>query len=187
MRFTELGVRGAYLVEAEPHADERGLFARTWCAREFAARGLSPRLVQASVSFNRRQGTLRGLHYQTRPAEEAKLVRCTAGRVWDVVLDLRPDSPTYLAHAGVELRADSRAAVYVPEGCAHGFLTLTDGAEVLYQMSEYYAPASSRGVRWNDPAFAIPWPAPVVVIGERDRTYPDFHPAHGAAPLEVPR
>jgi dTDP-4-dehydrorhamnose 3,5-epimerase len=184
MRFTELAVRGAYLVEPEHQADERGFFARTWCARDFAALGLAPRLVQSSISFNRRAGTLRGLHYQAPPREEAKLVRCTAGRVWDVVLDLRPGSPTYLAHAGVELSADNRAAVYVPEGCAHGFLTLADGAELLYHMSEYFAPAQARGVRWNDPAFAIPWPAPVAVISDRDRAYPDFRATGAAAPAQ---
>jgi dTDP-4-dehydrorhamnose 3,5-epimerase len=174
MRFAPLAVNGAWLIEPERVEDERGFFARTWCTREFAAHGLTPRVVQTNVSFNTRRGTLRGLHYQTAPAEEAKVVRCTRGRLWDVVLDLRPHSRTYVAHAAVELSADNRLAVYVPEGCAHGFLTLEDATEVLYEMSEYHAPASARGVRWDDPAFAIPWPAPVHVISDRDRSYPDF-------------
>lgn len=174
MRFTELGVRGAWLVTPERAGDERGFFARTWCAREFAAHGLTSWLAQASVSWNHRAGTLRGLHYQAAPREEAKIVRCTAGRLWDVVLDLRPGSPTFLRHAAVELSAADHAAVYVPEGCAHGFLTLTDATEVLYQISEFHAPEHARGVRWDDPAFAIAWPMVPRVIAERDRRYPDF-------------
>jgi|SRR5579871_2998913 len=175
MRFTETPLAGAYVVDVEPHPDERGVFARTFCADDFAGRGLDPRVVQASISFNRRAGTLRGLHYQAAPHGEAKLIRCTAGAIFDVVVDLRPDSPTYTRHFAVALTATDRRALYVPVGFAHGFQTLVDETEVLYQMSTPYAPASARGVRWNDPAFAIAWPpASDRIMSERDRTYPDF-------------
>jgi dTDP-4-dehydrorhamnose 3,5-epimerase len=176
MRFTETKVAGAFLIEPEPIADERGFFARTWCREEFADHGLVPDLAQANISFNHRQGTLRGLHYQAAPHAEAKLVRSTRGAIWDLALDLRRDSPTYLAWFGAELSDENRAMLYVPEGCAHGFLTLTDDAEVAYQMSAPYAPEAARGVRFDDPAFGIEWPGEVVVINERDRTYPDFAP-----------
>jgi dTDP-4-dehydrorhamnose 3,5-epimerase len=176
MRFTETKVAGAFLIEPEPIADERGFFARTWCREEFADHGLSGELAQANISFNHRQGTLRGLHYQAAPHAEAKLVRSTRGAIWDLALDLRRDSPTYLAWFGAELSDANRAMLYVPEGCAHGFLTLTDDAEVAYQMSAPYAPEAARGVRFDDPAFGIDWPGEVVVINERDRTYPDFAP-----------
>jgi dTDP-4-dehydrorhamnose 3,5-epimerase len=176
MRFTETKVAGAFLIEPEPIADERGFFARTFCREEFADHGLNPELAQANISFNHRKGTLRGLHYQEAPHAEAKLVRSVRGAIWDLALDLRPDSPTYLAWFGVELSDASRAMLYVPEGCAHGFLTLTDDAEVAYQMSAPYAPRAARGVRFDDPAFGISWPGEVVVINERDRTYPDFAP-----------
>ena len=176
MRFTETKVAGAYLIEPEPIADERGFFARTWCREEFAANGLDPELAQANISFNIRKGTLRGLHYQEVPHAEAKLVRCTTGAIFDVAVDLRSGSPTYLGWFGAELSDDNRSMLYVPEGCAHGFLTLTDGAEVAYQMSAPYAPEAARGVRFDDPAFGIEWPGEVVVINQRDRTYPDFTP-----------
>lgn len=179
MKFQELAVQGAYLVRMERIEDARGYFARTWCSQEFAARGLRAELVQTSLSFNPRQGTLRGLHFQSAPHEEAKLVRCVRGRLYDVVLDLRPASPTYLRHAGVELSADGDGMMYIPEGCAHGFLTLADATEASYQISNCYAPEASRGVRWDDPAFGIAWPGEVVVISERDRTYPGFHAAKG--------
>jgi dTDP-4-dehydrorhamnose 3,5-epimerase len=176
MRFTETKVAGAFLIEPEPIADERGFFARTWCREEFAAHGLNPELAQANISFNHRKGTLRGLHYQEAPHAEAKLVRSVRGAIWDLALDLRPGSPTHLAWFGAELSDANRAMLYVPEGCAHGFLTLTDDAEVAYQMSAPYAPQAARGVRFDDPAFGISWPGEVVVINERDRTYPDFAP-----------
>jgi dTDP-4-dehydrorhamnose 3,5-epimerase len=176
MRFTETKVAGAFLIEPEPIADERGFFARTFCREEFADHGLNPDLAQANVSFNHRRGTMRGLHYQQAPHQEAKLVRCTQGGIFDVVVDLRPHSPTYRAWYGAELTAANRAMLYVPEGCAHGFLTLTDGAEVAYQMSAPHAAAAARGVRYDDPAFGIRWPGEVVVINERDRTYPDVAP-----------
>jgi dTDP-4-dehydrorhamnose 3,5-epimerase len=176
MRFTETGVAGAYLIEPELIADERGLFARTFCQDEFRAHGLNPCVAQANVSLNHRKGTLRGLHYQQAPNQEAKLVRCLQGAIWDVVVDLRPGSPTYRAWYGAELTAGNRAMLYVPEDCAHGFLTLADGAEVAYQMSAPYAAAAAGGVRYDDPAFGIRWPGEVVVINERDRTYPDVAP-----------
>lgn len=174
MRFTETKVAGAFLIEPEPVADERGFFARTWCRDEFTDHGLRGDLAQASVSFSHRKGTLRGLHYQAAPHQEVKLVRCTRGAIWDVAVDLRPGSSTFRGWVGVELSADNRAALYIPEGCAHGQLTLTDDAEVFYQMSVPFEPSAARGVRWDDPAFAIAWPAPVAVINDRDRSYPDF-------------
>jgi dTDP-4-dehydrorhamnose 3,5-epimerase len=173
MRFEAAKVTGAFLIEPEPITDERGFFARIWCRDEFAAHGLNPTLAQANVSFNHRKGTLRGMHYQAAPHQEAKLVRCTRGAIWDIVLDLRPDSPTYRAWTGAELSDANRAMLYVPEGCAHGFLTLTDAAEVAYQMSVPYAPEAARGVRYDDPAFDIEWPGEVVVINQRDASYPD--------------
>jgi dTDP-4-dehydrorhamnose 3,5-epimerase len=156
--------------------DERGFFARTWCREEFADHGLTPELAQCSISFSHRKGTLRGLHYQAAPHQEAKLVRCTRGAIWDVALDLRRDSPTYRAWFGVELSAANRAALYIPEGCAHGQLTLSDDSEVLYQMSAPYVPSAARGVRYDDPAFGIEWPGEVVVINDRDASYPDTAP-----------
>ena len=176
MDFTETQIRGAVVLDLTALSDERGFFARSWCQREFEAHGLNPRLVQCSLSFNRCKGTLRGLHFQALPSEEAKLVRCTRGAIYDVVLDLRLASPTFLQHFELILSAENRRGLYVPEGCAHGFQTLLDDTEVFYQMSEFYDPAAARGVRWDDPAFGIRWPHPVAVISERDRTYPDFRP-----------
>jgi dTDP-4-dehydrorhamnose 3,5-epimerase len=174
MRIDASPIVGVCTVEIDPIRDERGFFARTWDSTMFARHGLNGRLAQTSVSYNPRRGTLRGMHYQVAPHEEAKLVRCTAGAVYDVAVDLRPGSPTLTRWWGIELTADNRRALYVPEGCAHGFLTLTDQVEVLYQISEYWAPDAGRGVRWDDPAFGIEWPGDVLVISERDRTYPDF-------------
>lgn len=174
MNFVQTRIEGVWLVEPEAVEDERGLFARTWDAAEFEERGLRSQVAQCSISFNRRRGTLRGMHYQAAPHQEAKLVRCTAGAIFDVAVDLRPTSPTFRGWFGAELSAENRRALYVPEGCAHGFLTLTDGAEVSYQISHYYVPDAGRGVRHDDPAFAIDWPGEVVVVNERDRTYPDF-------------
>ena len=174
--FLETAVAGAFVIEAEPIADVRGFFARMFCSEEFAAKGLAAGLVQCSVSFNARRGTLRGMHFQKEPHEEAKLVRCTMGAIHDVVLDLRAHSPTYRRWHGVELSALNRRALYVPQGVAHGFLTLADDSEVFYQMAHPFQPGSAAGVRWDDPAFAIEWPGDVRVISERDRTYPDFRP-----------
>jgi dTDP-4-dehydrorhamnose 3,5-epimerase len=173
MIFESTHIEGVRVLEAERLEDDRGFFARTWDADEFAERGLNPHLAQCSISYNRARGTLRGMHFQAAPYEEAKLVRCTSGALFDVAVDLRPGSPTFGAWFGVELSARNRRALYIPEGCAHGFLTLEDGCEVHYQISERYVPEASRGVRWNDPAFAISWPGDVVVINERDRSYAD--------------
>jgi len=179
--FRETPVAGAWIVEPERHADARGFFARTWCAAEFARHGLSPRLVQVSLSHTAQRGTLRGLHFQVPPHAEAKLIRCVRGAIFDVAVDLRPESPTFRRHVAVRLDADNRLALYVPEGCAHGFQTLTDNTEVLYQMSAPYAPGAARGVRWDDPAFAIPWPPGDRIIADRDRQSPDFSGCYAAA------
>jgi dTDP-4-dehydrorhamnose 3,5-epimerase len=170
-------VAGVFVVEPELLHDERGFFARTWDGLEFEQAGLDARIAQCSVSFNHREGTLRGMHYQVAPFEEAKLVRCEAGAIYDVALDLRPASETYRRWTGVELTAENRRALYIPPGCAHGFLTQTDDVQVHYQITAPYSPEAARGVRWNDPAFAIEWPGAVRVINERDRSYPDFDPA----------
>ncbi len=174
MTFHETRLPRVFEVRLDFLRDERGFFARTWCQREFENNRLSPRLVQCSLSFNSQKGTLRGMHYQEEPYGEAKLVRCTMGAIYDVVLDLRPQSPTYKEWVAVELTSSNRRMILIPEGCAHGFLTLEDETEVFYQMSEFYKPESARGVRWNDPAFQIQWPSQVTVISDRDRTYPDF-------------
>jgi dTDP-4-dehydrorhamnose 3,5-epimerase len=174
MIFIESPIRGAYLVRPEPLPDERGFFARSWCQKEFEAQGLNPRLAQCSISYNKKRGTLRGIHYQEIPYQEAKLVRCTRGAIYDVIVDLRPDSASFRQHFGARLDAENRSMLYVPEGCGHGFLTLEDDSEVFYQISEFYAPGHAGGVRWNDPAFGISWPEAVRVISERDRSYPDL-------------
>ena len=178
----ETKLKGAYVVEPEPAGDERGLFARTFCRDEFAALGLDTRVAQCSTSYNRRRGTLRGLHYQAEPYPEAKLVRCTAGSVYDVVVDLRPESHAFRRWFAVELTASSRRALYVPAGVAHGFQTLVAGAELLYMIDRPYAPGAARGVRWDDPALGIEWPdAPDGrTMSERDRGYPDFDPGTGS-------
>lgn len=174
MRFRESPIPGAWVIEIEPLSDERGFFARTFDSAEFRARGLATSFPQCSLSFNTRRGTLRGMHFQGEPDAEAKLVRCTLGAVWDVVLDLRRDSPAYRRSFTTELSAEARNTVYVPEGCAHGFITLTDGAEVFYQISRPYQAHASRGVRWNDPAFSIDWPLEPAVISERDANWPTW-------------
>jgi dTDP-4-dehydrorhamnose 3,5-epimerase len=174
MIFTETALAGAFVIEPERREDARGFFARTWCEREARAHGLNPRVVQCNISFNTTRGTLRGMHYQAAPHQEAKLVRCTAGAIHDVIIDLRPASPTFRRHVAVVLSAENRRALYIPEEFAHGFQTLVDDTEVFYQMSEFYAPAHARGVRWNDPAFGISWPPGERIITERDQTYPDF-------------
>jgi dTDP-4-dehydrorhamnose 3,5-epimerase len=172
--FTETSLPGAFVIEPELLEDERGFFARTWCERELAARGLVPRIAQCSTSFNKKKGTLRGLHYQAPPFEETKIVRCIRGSMYDVVVDLRAESPTFTRHFAVVLTAENRKMLYVPAGFAHGFQTLEDSTEVLYQISEFYSSAHARGVRWDDPAFGIPWPADDRTIVDRDRSYPDF-------------
>jgi dTDP-4-dehydrorhamnose 3,5-epimerase len=178
--FRAAPLPGVFVIEPERREDQRGFFARTWCQREFTDAGLNADLVQCSVSFNRRRGTLRGMHYQAAPHAEVKLVRCTRGSLWDVALDLRPNSSTFLQHFGLELSAANGAALYIPEGVAHGFQTLVPDTEILYQMSEFYVPDAARGVRYDDPAFGIRWPIAHAVLLERDRAYADFapRPAH---------
>jgi dTDP-4-dehydrorhamnose 3,5-epimerase len=174
VKFTPTEIPGAFLVDIEPIEDQRGFFARTWCREEFSQQGLNPHLAQSSVSFNRSQGTLRGMHYQVSPHQEAKLVRCTMGTIYDVIVDLRADSPTLRRWIGIDLSAVNRRMLFIPEGLAHGFITLQDDTEVLYQMSCAYHAGSARGIRWDDPAFGIRWPTAPKLISERDRTYPDF-------------
>ncbi len=172
--FTETRLKGAWIIEPEKLEDERGFFARTWCQREFTSRGLNPCLVQCSISFSPKKGTLRGMHFQIPPHEEAKLVRCTMGRIYDVIVDLRPDSPTFRRWIAAELTAENHKMLYAPEGFAHGFQTLADNTEVFYQMSEVYHAECARGVRWDDPAFCITWPADRRIISPRDAQHPDF-------------
>ena len=174
MIFHETSLQDACLIEIQKLEDERGFFARTWCQREFSEHGLNPKLVQCNLSYNRLKGTLRGMHYQTAPHEEAKLIRCSRGSFYDLIIDLRPGSQTYLQHFGVTLTEREPVMLYVPEGFAHGFLTLEDETCVFYQMSEFYAPEYSRGLRWNDPSFRIKWPAEIDVISARDANHPDF-------------
>jgi dTDP-4-dehydrorhamnose 3,5-epimerase len=172
--FTETKLAGAFVIELERHTDERGFFARTFCWQEFEAHGLKAEVAQCNVSFNKRKGTLRGMHYQAPPFAEAKLVRCTAGSIYDVIIDLRPASSTFKRHFGVELSAENRRMLYIPESFAHGFQTLEDDTEVFYQMAQQYSAEHARGVRWNDPAFGIEWPKGERIIIERDQNYPDF-------------
>jgi dTDP-4-dehydrorhamnose 3,5-epimerase len=173
--FAETNLKGAYLIDLEKRKDSRGHFARTFCEHEFEAHGLKTCVAQCSVSYNREKGTLRGMHFQVAPREEAKLIRCTKGAIYDVILDLKLGSPTFKQHVGVVLSAEQGNMVYVPEGFAHGFQTLEDNTEVFYQISEFYAPECARGVRWNDPAFGIRWPDVAErIILERDQNYPLF-------------
>ena len=171
MKLTETRLKGAYAIVPDLIEDERGFFARTFCQKEFEAHGLRPTLVQCSVSFNKKKGTLRGMHYQVPPHEEAKLVRCTRGAIYDVIVDLRPSSPTFKQWIAEELTEANRRMLYIPEGFAHGFQTLADHTEVSYQMSEFYHPECARGVRWDDPAFKIDWPVADVIVSKRDQSY----------------
>jgi len=174
MIFNKTKIEGVYLIDIEKYEDQRGFFARTWCQREFREHGLNPRLTQCNLSFNKFKGTLRGMHFQSAPFEEAKLVSCMQGAVYDVIIDLRHGSPTFKKYLHATLTAEAHNMIYVPEGFAHGFLTLTDSTYVFYQMSEYYMPEYGRGIRWNDPEFNIEWPDEVNVISDRDANYPDF-------------
>lgn len=176
MHFIPTSLSDAYIIEPDKFADQRGFFARSWCQQEFSDRGLNPNLVQCNISFNHQKGTLRGMHLQIPPFAEAKLVRCTKGAIYDVIVDVRPDSETFRQWIGVELTAENRQALYVPEGFAHGFQTLADNAEVFYQMSEFYAPECARGFRWNDPNFNISWPEKISVISQKDRDYKNYTP-----------
>jgi dTDP-4-dehydrorhamnose 3,5-epimerase len=174
MKFIETKLKGAFLVEIERLTDDRGFFGRSWCRKEFDDHGLNSRIVQANVSFNRKKGTLRGMHYQIAPFQESKLIRCTRGAIFDVIIDLRSDSPTYKQWTGVELTADNYTMFFVPEDFAHGFQTLADETEITYQVTQFYTPGSERGIRFDDRAFGIQWPLDVTVISDKDRTWPDF-------------
>lgn len=174
MFFSEGKLEGAYVIDIEKFEDERGFFGRAYCRDEFSEHDLAQHMVQANVSYSKSQGTLRGLHYQTAPHQEAKLMRCTRGAIFDVIVDVRPQSSTYMQWMGVELTADNYRMLYVPEGCAHGFITLQDDTEVLYQVSAFYAPNHEKGIRYDDPAIGIEWPTDVKVISEKDRQWPDF-------------
>jgi dTDP-4-dehydrorhamnose 3,5-epimerase len=187
MLFTETKLKSAYIIEPERLEDERGFLARTFCRKEFESHGLSPNFVQCNISYNKKGGTLRGMHYQAAPYEEAKLVRCTSGSIYDVIIDLRPDSPTYCQWIAVTLHGfnfsthppihpSTHKLLYIPEGFAHGFVTLVDNTEVFYQMSEFHMPEYARGVRWNDPAFNIQWPEDVLIISDKDKQFPDYIP-----------
>jgi len=172
--FTETKLKGAYVIEIEKLKDHRGFFARAWCQNEFKSQGLTSSLVQANVSFNKKKGTLRGMHYQLSPYEETKLVRCTKGAIYDVIIDLRPASPTYTQWIGVELTAENYKMLYVPESFAHGFQTLEDNTEVTYHVSQFYTPGSERGICWDDPVFSIEWLTDVEVISGKDKSWLDF-------------
>ncbi len=174
MIFIETELKDAYIIDIEPREDQRGFFARTWCQQEFSAHNLTTTIAQANMSYNRHKGTLRGMHYQRPPYAETKLVRCTRGAIYDVIIDLRPDSPSYKRWIGVELTADNRRALFVPEGFAHGFQTLADHSDVMYQVSQFYTPGAEGGIRYDDPAFGIHWPIEVAVISEKDAGWTDF-------------
>lgn len=174
MLFKETKLKGAFIIEPEKREDERGFFARTYCRKEFEAARLNPNFLQANMSYNRRKGTLRGMHYQNAPYEECKLIRCTRGAIYDVIIDLRQDSPTFRQWIGVELTADNYRMLFVPEKFAHGFLTLEDNVEVSYQVSQFYTPGSEGGIRYNDPGIGITWPGEILVISDKDRSWPDY-------------
>ena len=174
MLFLETKLNGAFTIDVQRIEDSRGFFARAFCKREFEQRGLNPAILQCNVSFNPQKGTLRGMHYQQEPFREVKVVRCIAGAIFDAIVDLRPDSSTYRQWTGVELSAQNGRSLYVPEGFAHGYLTLTENTEVFYQVSEFYSPGYERGIRWNDPAFRIQWPIEPLIISPKDASHPDF-------------
>jgi dTDP-4-dehydrorhamnose 3,5-epimerase len=174
MRFRETELPGAWLIDLEPVGDSRGFFSRVFCEREFAAHGLEARFVQHSLSSSVSRGTLRGMHFQAPPHGEVKIVQCVKGTIWDVIIDIRPQSSAFGRWIGVELSADNRRQLYVPVGFAHGFQTLSDDVEMRYLISAFYEPSAARGFRHDDPAFAIPWPLPVAVISDKDRAWPDF-------------
>lgn len=174
MTFEETDLKGAFVVGLKRIEDHRGFFARAWCQKEFTDAGLNPHLVQVNLAVSQKAGTLRGMHFQEAPHAEAKLIRCTRGRIFDVMIDLRPESPTHRKWFGLELSAENHRMLYIPEGFAHGYLTLTDDAEMLYQTSQVFASGSARGVRYDDPAFGIEWPLAVSVISDADRKWPDY-------------
>lgn len=174
MKFIETAIRDAYIIEAEKHQDERGFFTRAFCADEYIMHGLNPTVAQCNLSRSEKKHTLRGFHYQVKGAEEAKSVRCIKGRILDVIIDLRKNSPTFLRHIAVELSADNYRMLYVPENFAHAFITLEDHTEVFYLVSEFYSPGKERGIRWNDPLFRIDWPTDTPILSEKDRNHEDF-------------
>lgn len=174
MKFTQTNLKDAWVVELEEKPDSRGFFARSFCGKEFEEHGLKPTVAQANLSYNYKKGTIRGMHYSARPVTETKLVRCTAGAIYDVIVDVRPESPTFLQHFGIELTAKNRKALYVPEMFAHGYLTLSDDAEVVYQVGDFYQPGYERGVRYDDPAFGIKWPVAIEVISDKDKAWAPF-------------
>lgn len=177
MIFSETPLKGAYIIDIEPSTDKRGFFARTWCRHEFEKHGLNSELAQCSISFNRQKGTLRGMHYQAKPYEEVKLVRCTLGSIYDVIIDLRPTSDSRLRWFAVELSEETHRMLYIPEGFAHGFQALKDNSEVFYQISEFYDARYVRGIRWNDPTFRIQWPLGNPILSDRDKSFSDFSPS----------
>ena len=177
MKFTETPIKGVFTIELEKRGDDRGFFARLFCEREFQQHGLNPRIVQGNNSVSRYRGTLRGIHYQLAPKAEDKTFRCVRGSLFDVVIDLRPESPTFLKHFATELTAENRTMIHVPQGCANSFLTLEDNTEIFYLASEFYSPEHERGIRYNDPKLGIQWPMEPVVISDKDRNHPDFNPA----------
>ncbi len=174
MKFTKLSLRGAYLLELEKHGDQRGFFARSWCQKEFEEHGLVPKVVQANISFTRIKGTLRGMHFQKKPYEETKYVRCVKGAIYDVIIDIQPDSQTFKQWLSVVLSADNYKMLYVPKGFAHGFQSLEPNTEVTYLVSEFYNPQAEGGIRYNDPEFDIEWPLPVAEISDKDNCWPDY-------------
>lgn len=174
MIFTETKLPGAYLIEVQKIEDHRGFFGRAWCSKEFEAHGLNPKIVQINTSQSKKKGTIRGMHFQAAPYGEAKFIRCTKGRIYDVIIDLRPESPTFMQWVGNELSEDNCKMVYAPEYFAHGFVSLEDNCEVYYPVTEFYTPKAERGIRWNDPAFKIDWPIPIEIFTEKDMAHPDF-------------
>ena len=177
MKFTETPLQGAFVIELEKRGDERGFFARTFCENEYRAHGLNPNLVQINNSWSKFKGTLRGMHYQLAPNAEDKVFRCIRGAIFDAIIDLRPESPTFQKHFSIELAAENRTMLYIPKGFAHGFMTLADDTETFYFVTEFYSPTSERGIRYNDPQFGIPWPLEPSVISDKDKNLPDFNPA----------
>lgn len=175
MKFTQTGIEGAFVIEIEPHLDDRGFFARAWCRREFEKRGIQFEFVQANIAFSKEKGTLRGMHFQNAPHAEAKFLRCVKGEIFDVIIDLRPDSPTFKHWFGIELTAENHKIIFIPEGFAHGYLTTAADTEVFYLVSAFYSPDAEGGVRWDDPAFGIEWPmVGNLTMSEKDRSWPDF-------------
>ncbi|MFH5833512.1 dTDP-4-dehydrorhamnose 3,5-epimerase [Halalkalibaculum sp. DA384] len=185
MLFKKTDLKDAYIIELERYADTRGFFARAFCEKEFANNGIKFPVVQANTSYSQKKHTLRGMHYQQEPHQEAKLIKCTKGAIFDAIIDMRPDSPTFKKWIGVELNQDNRRMLYVPEGFAHGFLTLKDDTEVYYPVSEFYAPGAEKGIRWNDPEFNIKWPAEPEVISRKDRSWPLFDDSRNNKTVEV--